>query len=229
MSVKAATASVKAGGRESYTATVTPAPTSGTVTFSDGESPIEGCGSVALQAGSATCAVTYTAAGAHAVTASYSGSEDHILLPSSAASPAGVYVEAAAVAAPQETKTAAPSSDPPAKAPLLISHGTVPVLTEHKLSLKVRCGSAGCKVRPNVWITIAGRSWQLPAVVSPGAPGYADLTVTVPRTARRGLRAVMRAHPRWHAFVNVLLGEPSSAGALQLTSMGQLHVSRPPS
>ncbi len=119
-------------------------------------------------------------------------------------------------------------SQPPAKAPLLVSRGAMPVLTAHTLSLNVRCGSTACKVRPNVWITIAGRSWQLPVKVAGAQDGHARLLVTVPAIARRGLRALMRAHPRWHAVVNVLLGEPGATAAQQLTSMGQLAVRRAP-
>jgi streptogramin lyase len=61
-----------------YTATVAPvapasaAPT-GTVSFADGGTPITGCTSQALSGGSATCAVTYTSAGTHAITATYGG------------------------------------------------------------------------------------------------------------------------------------------------------------
>jgi hypothetical protein len=46
----------------------------GTVAFSDGATPISGCGSVTVgSTGTATCQVTYTAAGSHAITAAYSG------------------------------------------------------------------------------------------------------------------------------------------------------------
>ncbi len=55
--------------------------------------------------------------------------------------------------------------------------------------------------------------------------GYATLSVTVPRSARRALRRLMAAHPHWHAFVDVLLGEPATNAGQQLTSMGKLPVS----
>jgi len=235
VTVKASSPSVQAGGHELFTATVAPLPGSGTVTFSDGESPIEGCVAVPLEEGTgvARCAVAYSAAGAHAVTASYSGSADHLLAPSGAASPAGVYVEPAPVAvgpavAPTGAGVAgAPASHTTATAPLLVSRAAQPVLSARTLHLRVRCGSAACALRPNVWITVAGRSWQLPVKVAGDEGGYARLAVSVPGTARLGLRALLAAHPRWHAFVNVLLGEPAAAGE-QLTSMGQLAVRRPP-
>ncbi len=144
-----------------------------------------------------------------------------------------VYVEPVPAApetrSPAAANAGAPAtapSDPSAKAPLLVSHGAVAVLAAHAFSLRVRCGSAACKVRPNVWITIAGRSWQLPVTVTGTQEHAARLLVTVTGVARRGLQALFRAHPRWRAFVNVLLGEPSANAGEQLTSMGQLSVSR---
>jgi hypothetical protein len=70
VSVKASAASVQPGGHELFTASVSPAPSSGTITFSDGESPIHGCAELPLQEGTASCAVAYPATGAHAITAS---------------------------------------------------------------------------------------------------------------------------------------------------------------
>jgi hypothetical protein len=66
------------GQAVTYTATVTPVPDGGTVAFTDGGSPISGCGSQAVGAdGTATCAVSYAAAGAHAVTAAYGGDSNY--------------------------------------------------------------------------------------------------------------------------------------------------------
>ena len=67
-----------AGQDVSYTATVSAvAPASGTptgtVTFLDGASPIPGCATQSLVAGTASCSVAYAAAGAHAISAAYSG------------------------------------------------------------------------------------------------------------------------------------------------------------
>ena len=57
-----------------YTATVSPAPGGGTVAFTDGGNPVSGCGSVTVSStGTATCPVTYTAAGSHTITARYLG------------------------------------------------------------------------------------------------------------------------------------------------------------
>ena len=46
---------------------------SGTVSFSDGSSPISGCSAQVLTGGKATCTVTYSATGSHTITATYSG------------------------------------------------------------------------------------------------------------------------------------------------------------
>ena len=57
------------------TANVTPTPDAGTVSFTDGGSPIAGCGVVAVSAASpqATCTTTFGTLGQHAIVASYSG------------------------------------------------------------------------------------------------------------------------------------------------------------
>ena len=60
-----------------YTAKVTGSPvsptTEGTVAFKDGATDIVGCGARPLSGGEATCVVTYTGAGTHGITATYSG------------------------------------------------------------------------------------------------------------------------------------------------------------
>jgi hypothetical protein len=61
------------GQMVTYTATVSPAG-SGTVTFNDGGTPLAGCAARSLNSsGQATCQVSYTTTGSHAITAVYSG------------------------------------------------------------------------------------------------------------------------------------------------------------
>jgi hypothetical protein len=64
-----------AGRPVTYTAAVSPAPDSGTVSFTDGGVAITGCGAVAVGEASdeAHCETTYSAGGAHAIVATYSG------------------------------------------------------------------------------------------------------------------------------------------------------------
>ena len=67
-----------AGGVVTYVATVRPAPGGGTVAFTDGTTPVRGCGAQPVDsAGTATCQVVYPGAGAHAITAAYSGDTRH--------------------------------------------------------------------------------------------------------------------------------------------------------
>lgn len=63
------------GQAVTYTATVSPAPDGGTAAFTDGTTAITGCGTQQVDAtsGKATCTVTYTGGGTHAITAAYSG------------------------------------------------------------------------------------------------------------------------------------------------------------
>lgn len=64
----------KTGQSVTYTATVAPPPSSGTVAFRDGGVAIPGCEATPLTAGGKfTCSLTYSAAGTHSITASYTG------------------------------------------------------------------------------------------------------------------------------------------------------------
>ncbi len=55
------------------TATVSPTPDGGTVTFTDNGNTISGCGSVAVAGGVATCPTTFSTEGNHPLEAAYSG------------------------------------------------------------------------------------------------------------------------------------------------------------
>jgi hypothetical protein len=66
------------GGVVTYAATVRPAPRGGTVAFTDGTASVPGCRAQPVDnAGTATCQVAYPGAGAHAITAAYSGDARH--------------------------------------------------------------------------------------------------------------------------------------------------------
>lgn len=67
------------GQTVSITATVTPTPTpdGGTVDFTDGGTPIPGCGSVGITSGQAVCLYAFTATGTHALKAVYSGDSSY--------------------------------------------------------------------------------------------------------------------------------------------------------
>ena len=63
------------GDQVTYTATVTPVPNGGAVSFADNGATASDCGAVAVStsSGQATCSVTYTSPGSHTITVGYSG------------------------------------------------------------------------------------------------------------------------------------------------------------
>jgi hypothetical protein len=63
------------GASVTFTATVSPVPNGGTISFSDNASPIAGCQALAVNTttGTATCTVTYASVGSHSIVANYSG------------------------------------------------------------------------------------------------------------------------------------------------------------
>jgi hypothetical protein len=92
-SIAASAAAITAGGQVTYSATVSPNPTSGTVAFKDNGTAISTCGAVTVNSiGQATCTVTYATAGSHAVSATYSGTANGAYATSSTTTNASVTV-----------------------------------------------------------------------------------------------------------------------------------------
>ena len=58
-------------------AAVAPSTAGGTVSFSDATTPIAGCDSRPLNSGTATCVTSFTTAGTHTITATYSGNSTY--------------------------------------------------------------------------------------------------------------------------------------------------------
>jgi len=82
-SVRSSNRSSTTGQAVTFTATVSPAPGSGTVAFTDDGTMISGCGTVAVSAaGRATCSRSYARAGDHTITTTFSGNGSYA--PSSA-------------------------------------------------------------------------------------------------------------------------------------------------
>jgi hypothetical protein len=96
------------GDKVTYTAIVSPTPDGGTVAFADGPVPIAGCEAEPVDAdtGDATCLVTYSAPGAHTITAAYSG--DDAFIPST--SPPLTQHVAPAPPSPSPSPSPPPSS-----------------------------------------------------------------------------------------------------------------------
>jgi Bacterial Ig-like domain (group 3)/Glycine rich protein len=74
-SLAASGATVVTGQSVTYTATVSPVPDAGTMSFADGGTPIAGCTTQAVSAinGTATCTLSYPTSGTHSIVATYSG------------------------------------------------------------------------------------------------------------------------------------------------------------
>jgi hypothetical protein len=110
------------GAPVSYTATVSPVPDGGTVGFSDGTTPISGCGSVTVSSnGKATCQVTYTGVGSHAITAAYSGDATYAASTSTALTQRVAYKVQLQYS---QTKASTSGSTVPVKIQLLNAAGT---------------------------------------------------------------------------------------------------------
>ena len=65
------------GQAVTYTATVSPAMTTGTIEFKEAGTAIPGCNTQTISANSATCTVANPAAGTHSITATYSGGSNY--------------------------------------------------------------------------------------------------------------------------------------------------------
>jgi hypothetical protein len=75
--IRASVPGVNIGQQVTYTATVSPTPVGGSISFVDDGVPIPSCNAQPIDGnGEATCAVSYTALGSHVVTARYTGSPD---------------------------------------------------------------------------------------------------------------------------------------------------------
>jgi large repetitive protein len=76
--ISSATNPSTVGEAVTYTATVNPAAATDTVEFKDGGASIAGCGARTITSGAATCTTTYTEAGPHSITATYSGDSNYL-------------------------------------------------------------------------------------------------------------------------------------------------------
>lgn len=85
-SLGSSTDSSLVGQQVTFTATISPAPDGGTVTFQDGGASM-GCDSqpVNTATGTATCAVSFSSAGSHSITAAYNGDNNFLASPASTA------------------------------------------------------------------------------------------------------------------------------------------------
>ena len=169
------------GQAVTYTATVSPAPDGGPVAFADGGTTIAGCTAQPLDSsGQATCQVTYTATGSHAITAVYSGDAAYAgststaltqnVVPDKADLKAGLSVPAQAADGSSVTETVTVTNQGPATAGKVVT-----ALTEPGGLTVTNAGGARVKGPVLTWTT---------ASLAPGASEPFTATVQVGTHAR---------------------------------------------
>jgi hypothetical protein len=121
IALEATSPSPTASSPETFTATVSPSPSSGTVAFTEGGSPIAGCGAVPVEGGEAACVAEYGSPGPHELLAEYSGSTDTVYQPV-ASTPLGIVVTG-----PTTTSLGASSTSPTEGVPVTFTATVSPV------------------------------------------------------------------------------------------------------
>jgi hypothetical protein len=174
------------GQAVTYTATVSPAPDGGPVAFTDGGTAIAGCAAQPVNSsGQATCQVTYTATGSHAITAAYSGDAVYAgstsapltqnVVPDKADLKVGVSVPSQAADGSSVTETVTVTNQGPATASKVVT-----VLTDPPGLTVTNAGGARVTGPVLTWTT---------ASLAPGASETFTATVQV-GTHAKGLVAV---------------------------------------
>ncbi len=221
-----------AGEQVTFTATVLPAPDGGTVTFSDGGSPIGGCPAlgVSTSTGQVVCHVTYVAAGSHAVVATYTGSTVNYI--GSASSTLIQTVTPASGPAP------APPTTPPTPAPTppttLTPRSGPAAATLLLACTRIKLGLTSLAVKgPNVRIGVvaglgfAGRSVSIyragsaKVLRSVPVPANGLLSVSVPARARsRYFARIGRVRSSTRPLTRRLAVHPLSLGGGEVRISG---------
>jgi len=234
ITLAASSSSPTLGSSVTYTATVTPVPSSGTVSFMEGETVIPGCGEqpVNPSTGQATCEVTYETPGTHSITAQFSGSRQAIFGASTTASvteiTAGAVSPPSPGSEPASTPSAAASTAPapttarstpremPAPKLRLLRKGAQPLINAHAFDAWVTCGAAPCTVSAKAWVKLPNRSRPLRIVagastLAGGQTGAVKLLI--PRHLRRLVRRYLVDHPGYHVSIEVTLTTGSGRSA----------------
>ncbi len=212
------------GEAVTYTATVTPealmgAGPSGSVQFLDGGTPIGTCSAQPLTAGlsfsSASCMVSYAAAGVHTITATYTGDATYAGS-SSAAQTVTVHASSAGGGSTGGGGTTTPTPPPaPTTGTVTVSSAAITVQSSGKASITLACtGTGTCsgtltltakgakkgkKKRPKTTIIGTGK-FSIPA----GKSAHVALTLNAAG------RALLRAdHGRLNATLTILTSSPA--------------------
>lgn len=150
---------VDVGQPVTYTATVTPAPSGGTVSFTDASAG-SGCGTATISAGVATCTTSYSAIGSHLIIAVYSGHGPY------GASDTNSLTETVTPAAPTATLTS--SANPSvAGQPVTFTAQLTPAPDGGSVRFaNLSTGGAPC---PSAALSVSGEATCTTTLTSPGA------------------------------------------------------------
>ena len=219
-----------------YTATVSPVPTSGTVAFEEGGLPISGCGvqTVSTTTGKASCTTEYHAAGTHGVTGRYSGSLDTVYRGATSAETQTVTPSAATTTSPEASGTAAAATVKTtvivikatrSSSPVLLTRAPQPVINARFLTIAFRCGQAACRGRASVSIKLPGRRpWVLRSGGAGAAGGArANLRLALPARLRSAVRGYLRSHRRYRVTLD-LTATMSVPGVAPQSARGVLAI-----
>ena len=219
-----------AGGSVTYTATVTPAPDGGTVAFKDAGTPISGCAAqpVNTTTGIATCEPSYSAVGAHAITASFSGSPDTVYQPST--SPEfEIRVQPAPPPPPATTAPGTGTSGSGTKAgakPLVVpTRAPKDLLDIHSLTVVFQCGSSACSGIADLGVTLGRHHFVMQSTRGhAAAESRGTLSVPVPASFRHALHGYLlhHRHASPHAGLLVILTPSGSAPQTTEINLGAL-------
>jgi Bacterial Ig-like domain (group 3) len=215
-SIGASAAGLNPGQPVTYTATVSPVPDGGTMSFADNGVPIPTCGAQKVNAsGTATCTVTYTAPGTHVVTALYTGSPDGQFAGSTNGPDATVLV----------TAPTAPTAPP---APIGLPSKKL-VATNTSLSLSDATPATRTAVRYTATVSPAPDGGTVSFTDSGGdirgctsqpvTNGTSTCTVTYPASGIHQIRAAYSGDPHFG-------GSDSSAAQLTVSTRPSLHVAK---
>ena len=236
VTLEASISSLSAGQAVTYRALVTPAPSSGTVAFTDGGSPISGCTAQAVDpsSGIASCQVTYASAGDHTIGATFSGSEDTLY--ESSLTAAATPVSVSALDPPATSTSASPTALPELVRVTVVRHsrGAPSVLLTrapkgliniHALPIVFRCGSTVCAGVAKLTVTLPdGRIWKLTSErASTGSGERAQALVRIPRRLRWVVRHYLVHHRHYQPRIDLSV-TMTGAGSSPQTAHADLQV-----
>ena len=222
ITLTASNAAPAVGQSVTYTATVVPAPDSGTVTFSDGGVAISGCEAqpVSPATGVAKCQATYGSTGRHVVTATFSGSAGELYAASSTEQGTNVAVAATTPTSTTQLTHAVAASNHPRPKPILaiLTRASKPLINRHRIFVRAVCSGAACRVSASATVRLPGSHDHLSlrtAATSLTAGKAGNLVLAVPRSLRQAVREFLRHHRHDRLKLTVTVSMTGAGGVTQ--------------